>query len=152
MEVETEYFCFIDDDDLISEEYYSRIEPYLGSYDIVSFNVKIIKDGAYPPQVKAPGTKRYPINHLCVTKTCFGHNFHFGDYGRGEDSFYSYLIGVSNIPYSIVTLPTILYTYEQSTYVEKEYDCFKPYKPSALFFKNLAELEYFSKVFGQPLV
>jgi hypothetical protein len=126
-EVKTEYFCFIDDDDIITEDY-KLIEPYLnGETDVISFNQLCIEDGVKKPLIKFG--VNFPLNHLCVYKSQFIPEMSFGHYGTNEDLYFAEQIGQAKFKMdNVIHIDKVLYKYYRNTKIKKEYHKHEKFK------------------------
>jgi hypothetical protein len=135
--VNTKYFVFIDDDDIISDDYTEVIDHLHKDVDIVTFNQKVIEDGIEKPIVKLG--KDFPINHLCIYRTEFRDELTFGDYGTNEDLCFVDSIGHAKFEISkIAHIDKVLYIYERNTKIKKEYHRHKMFRNSKSM--NFSEL------------
>lgn len=125
-ECNSEYYCFIDDDDVISKDYLKLIIDALESKpDCLSLNGEITFDGKNPQKFKHSIKYdryfeedkiyyRYP-NHLNVIKTSIGKQFKFPEINHGEDTSFATAIHESGVLKVEVEIPETIYYYNYVT-------------------------------------
>lgn len=116
------YICFVDDDDLVSDDYFIKIIPELekdvdcvGFYGAYYVNNKFImhfnhanKNGGH---YKNNNIQYRPINHLNPVKTLIAKQIKFTDKNMGEDSDYSDVLFNSQLIKSESNIDSVLYHY-----------------------------------------
>ena len=109
--VDSAYVCYVDDDDMVSNDYIEEIYPHLKSlqYDIVSFNVHYKDDVGGD---KIYDFSEYPPTHVHVRRT-EKITRPFADIKTGEDRQWM-LENSPNIG-EVLHIPKVLYTYRFST-------------------------------------
>lgn len=128
--VQTKYFCFIDDDDMISKDYLRNIYSALLTYpDCCSLRGVITWDGQNPEifehsikykeyKTNSEGSpvryERYP-NHLNVIKTEIGKRFKFPETNFGEDTDWATQIFKAGLLKKEAWIDEVIYHYQYST-------------------------------------
>lgn|SRR3990167_1878064 len=129
--VQTQYFCFIDSDDMVSRDYIKKIhDALIANYpDCCTLTGVITWDGENPElfehsikyleyrtnEVTAPiRYERYP-NHLNVIKTEIGRQFKFPEINHGEDTDFATQMFKSGLLKTEVEIPGVIYHYQFKT-------------------------------------
>lgn len=119
----TDYVCFIDDDDRISNEYLQLVLTGIDTDpDCCSLNGIITTDGANPKPFKhsieykemyeRDGVYYRPPNHLNVVRSSIAKQMVFPDWQRSEDSNYCFQLRDSGLLKVEYKIEPILYYYD----------------------------------------
>jgi hypothetical protein len=124
------WLCFVDDDDLVSEDYVSSICGALDENpDVVGFKLRYLEDGVlkgtsmHSVQSKAWSTQRKDgldlhyrtPNHLNPVRTEMARSISFKPMNTGEDADYSHRLFKAYPDMREVFIDKFLYTYEYRT-------------------------------------
>lgn len=128
-QTESDYFCFIDDDDWVSEHYLDHIMNALQSNpDVVTFNGYMTTNGTTRRNFTIKLGSRYEEknghyyrfpNHLCVFRRDKVRHIKFPDIHVGEDYAWAKMINDRRILHNEVHINADLYHYDFQT--KKDY-------------------------------
>lgn len=127
-QTQSDYFCFIDDDDIVSNDYVSAIVKAINqSPDVVTFNGWYTEHGnkasrknftirlgsRYYDDPKHPEFyyHRFP-NHLCVMKRDLVRHIKFPDIWQREDFIWAEKIANQKLLKTEIHIPNMLYHYD----------------------------------------
>lgn len=124
-QTESDYFCFIDDDDAISEHYLDNIMNALQSNpDVVTFNGYMTTNGTTRRNFTIKLGSRYEErnghyyrfpNHLCVFRREKVRHIKFPDIHIGEDYAWAKMINDRRILHNEIHINADLYHYQFET-------------------------------------
>jgi glycosyltransferase involved in cell wall biosynthesis len=116
------YICFIDDDDLVSDDYFVQILPELEKdVDCIGFTGNYYVEGNLIMQFnhanknggnfRLDGIQYRPINHLNPIRTTIAKQIMFPEVNLGEDSDYSDMLFKSNLIKTEYVINDVMYHY-----------------------------------------